>query len=362
MTECKRCLMNSSVPEFIKTSDGCNYCDAMLNASKKEFLTEDERANFIEKVKVKGKDKPYDCIIGLSGGLDSSYALHLAVQEGLRPLAVHMDNGWNSELAQNNIANLVKALDVDLYTHVIDWEEYREMMQSFFDADVIDIELLYDNAMLAVNYQLANKYGLKYILAGTNNATEGIPMPKGWNWYKYDKKNIINIASKFGSKVKQKSFPYISTFDRVIFRQVKRINWISFLDYFDYNKETAIKLLVENYNYKPYPYKHYESVFTRFYQGYILPEKFKVDKRLPHLSALVVNNQISKEQGLDILKSSPYPSERDLTLDKEYFLKKMGWNESVLTEYLNKPEVSHDKYGSELSFNQLIGKLKTWIQ
>jgi len=362
MIECKKCLMNSNVPEFVATTVGCNYCDAMINANKQELLTEHERNSFIENVKSSGKNKPYDCIIGLSGGLDSSYALHLAVKEGLRPLAVHMDNGWNSELAQNNIANLVSALDVDLYTHVIDWDEYREMMQSFFDADVIDIELLYDNAMLAVNYQLAKKYNLKYILAGTNNATEGIPMPKGWNWYKYDKKNIRNIGSKFGAKFNQKSFPYISTLDRVIFRQVLKINWISFLDYFQYNKETAKTLLVENYNYKPYPYKHYESVFTRFYQGYILPEKFKVDKRLPHLSALVVNGQISKAEGEEILRSSPYPSERDLELDREYFLKKMGWSESNLIDYLSRPEVNHAEYGSELSFNQFIGKFKTWIQ
>jgi N-acetyl sugar amidotransferase len=362
MIECKRCLMNDTVPEFTETLDGCNYCQTMLGAKQHELLTESEKNNFIETVKSKGKGKPYDCIIGLSGGLDSSYALHLAVEAGLRPLAVHMDNGWNSELAQNNIANLVNALDVDLYTHVIDWEEYREMMQSFFDADVIDIELLYDNAMLAVNYQLADKYNLKYILAGTNNATEGIPMPKGWNWYKYDKKNICNIGSKFGAKYNQKSFPYISTLDRIIFRQVKKIHWISFLDYFQYNKETAKKLLVEKYNYKPYPYKHYESVFTRFYQGYILPRKFMVDKRLPHLSALVVNGQITKAEGKDILNTSPYPSERDLNMDKEYFLKKMGWTEPELLEYLSRPKVEHDKYGSELSFNQRIGKFKNWIR
>ena len=161
MTECKKCLMNSNVPEFVTTTDGCNYCDAMNNENNQELLSEEERNKFINNVKTSGKNKSYDCIIGVSGGLDSSYALHLAVKEGLRPLAVHMDNGWNSELAQNNIANLVSELDIDLYTHVIDWDEYRVMMQSFFDADVIDIELLYDNAMLAVNYQLARKYNLK---------------------------------------------------------------------------------------------------------------------------------------------------------------------------------------------------------
>lgn len=362
MIECKRCLMNSDVPEFVVTADGCNYCDTMVNANKRKSLTEEEKKSFIDKVKAEGINKPYDCIIGLSGGLDSSYALHLAVKEGLKPLAVHMDNGWNSELAQNNIANLVSELRVDLYTHVIDWEEYREMMQCFFDADVIDIELLYDNAMLAINYQLARRYRLRYILAGTNNATEGIPMPKGWNWYKYDKKNIKDICSKAGGKSSQKSFPYISTLDRVVFRKIHQINWISFLDYFQYDKEAAKRLLVDCYRYKPYPYKHYESIFTRFYQGYILPEKFKVDKRLPHLSALVVNGQYSREEGLEILKTSPYPSERDLELDKEYFLKKMGWSAQDLVDYLGRPGVDHDRYGSEVYVNHLVGKFKNWIR
>lgn len=362
MKECKRCLMNSDVPEFATTADGCSYCDTMIKANKQKSLSEEDKRSFINNVRAQGRNKPYDCIIGLSGGLDSSYALHLAVKEGLKPLAVHMDNGWNSELAQNNIANLVHELGVDLYTHVIDWDEYREMMQCFFDADVIDVELLYDNAMLAVNYQLARRYNLRYILAGTNNATEGIPMPKGWNWYKYDKKNIKNICSKLGGKANQKSFPYISTLNRVMFRTVKKINWVSFLDFFHYNKEAAKVLLVDSYKYKPYPYKHYESIFTRFYQGYILPEKFKVDKRLPHLSALVVNGQISKAEGLEILKTSPYPSERDLELDKEYFLKKMGWSEQNLIDYLNRPEIGHDRYGSEIRVNQFIGRIKKWIR
>jgi hypothetical protein len=176
------------------------------------------------------------------------------------------------------------------------------------------------------------------------------------------KKNIKNICSKFAGKGNQKSFPYISTLDRVMFRQVQKINWVSFLDYFQYNKETAKALLVDNYKYKPYPYKHYESIFTRFYQGYILPEKFNVDKRLPHLSALVVNGQISKAEGLEILKTSPYPSDRDLELDKEYFLKKMGWSESNLIDYLNRPEVNHDRYGSEVALSQLVGNVKKWIQ
>ena len=362
MVECKRCLMNSSVPDFSTTSEGCNYCDAMIAAKSKLVRSDKDLCKLIETIKLSGSGKNYDCIIGLSGGLDSSYALHLAVKNGLRPLAVHMDNGWNSELAQNNISNLVSKLNVDLYTHVIDWDEYRDMMQAFFNADVIDIELLYDNAMLGVNYQLANKYKLKHILAGTNNATEGIPIPSGWNWYKYDKKNIKSIVSKFGYAKKFRTFPFISTVDRVYFRKIKKINWISFLDYFDYSKEHAKDLLVNEYGYKPYPYKHYESIFTRFYQGYILPKKFKVDKRLPHLSALVITTELSRGEALELLKSSPYPSIKELASDTEYFLKKMGWNEGELLSYINRPANSHDKFGTEVLLNNLVNKLKLWIR
>ena len=161
--QCLRCVMDASADGIVFDENGvCNYC--------KEFL--DRKS---------GKGKPYDCVVGVSGGVDSSWTLVEVVRLGLRPLAVHMDNGWNSELAQNNIANLVRNLGVDLHTHVIDWGEYRELMQAFFDADVIDLELLYDNAMLAVNYAQARQFDLKYILAGTNKATEGMRIPKTWN-------------------------------------------------------------------------------------------------------------------------------------------------------------------------------------
>jgi hypothetical protein len=235
------------------------------------------------------------------------------------------------------------------------------MMQAFFDSDVIDVELLYDNAMLAVNYQIASKYNIKYILAGTNNATEGIPIPSGWNWYKYDKKNIKSICKKFNKGSSFNSFPFISTIDRLFYRQIKNIQWLSFLDYFDYKKDDAIKLLVNKYNYKPYPYKHYESVFTRFYQGYILPNKFKVDKRLPHLSALVVNGQMSRENALEILEGSPYPSNNELNSDIEYFLKKMDWSLSDLDSYIKRPRVEHSQYPSEFELSKYFTRLKKWM-
>ena len=349
---CTRCVMDTSAPDIVFDENGiCNCCSEFLSrASATLFQDQSQKQHELEllvrKIKEQGKNKPYDSIIGLSGGVDSSTALVYAVRLGLRPLAVHMDNGWDSELAQNNIANLVRILGVDLVTHVIDWGEYRALMQAFFDADVIDVELLYDNAMLAVNYQQAAKHGIHYILAGTNQSTEGMRIPPTWNWFKLDKRNIMAIAHRAGI-VSFKTFPAIGTLDFIWYKFVKRIKWISFLDYFEYNKFEAIQMLQRDFGFKPYPYKHYESIFTRFYQGYILPEKFGVDKRRVHLSTLIISNQMSRGEALEILEDPPYPSKLDLEEDKYYFLKKMGWSTNQLEEYISRPERPHDSFPSE---------------
>jgi N-acetyl sugar amidotransferase len=344
--------MDSSVPDIQFDAEGiCSYCTDFLDrcAHALDDSSETKAGKLqalVDQVKRAGRGKRYDCIVGVSGGVDSSWVLVRAVELGLRPLAVHMDNGWNSELAQNNIANLVKALGVDLYTHVIDWHEYRALMQAFFDADVLDVELLYDNAMAAVNYQQVARYGLKHLLAGTNSATEGMLMPKGWNWNKFDKKNIQAIGKRF-TNTALRTFPSIGTFDFFYFRFVKGIRWISVLDLMPYSKAAVLKELQEKYGYKPYPYKHYESIFTRFYQGYLLPTKFGVDKRKLHLGTLVAAGQMDRAAALQDLKRIPYPSEAQLNEDKQYFLKKMGWTQADLDEYLRRPPVAHDAYPSE---------------
>lgn len=360
---CSRCVMDESVEDILFDNDGvCNYCKEFLMRSSNVLNIDTssldvKRKDFINRVKATSKGKKYDCIIGVSGGVDSSFALVKAVESGLRPLAVHMDNGWNSELAQNNIHNLVDKLGVDLYTHVIDWPEYRKLMEAFFTADVIDVELLYDNAMLAVNYNLAKKFGVKFILAGTNMSTEGMLIPRSWNWFKFDKRNILSIAKK-SSINKFVTFPAMGVFDYIINRYVRKINWISFLDYFDYKKDDALNVLVRDFSYKPYPYKHYESVFTRFYQGYILPQKFNVDKRLVHFSTLIMTGQLDREVALSKLNELPYPSLADLEKDKSYFLKKMGWTTLELDSYLSRPRVEHSFYGSELSVMRSLQNVK----
>jgi N-acetyl sugar amidotransferase len=349
---CCRCVMDTSVTNITFDEQGiCNYCTEFLKDSehilhKESVKRKQELDVFISKIKSDGEGKQYDCVVGVSGGVDSSWCLVQAVKLGLRPLAVHMDNGWNSELAQNNIENLVRGLGVDLHTHVIDWDEYRNLMQAFFDADVIDVELLYDNALLGVNFEQAARHRTKYILSGSNQATEGMKIPKGWNWFKQDKKNIVAIAKQFG-EVKLQTFPAFSTIDYIWYEFIRNIHWIPFIDYFEYNKSEVVEALVNGYGYKPYPYKHYESIFTRFYQGYILPEKFGVDKRRVHLGTLVAVGQMSREEAIKGLEGIPYPSQKALDDDKQYFIKKMGWTFGQLEEYISRAEIPHNEYPSE---------------
>lgn len=360
--QCTRCVMDTSAADIVFDSNGvCSYCTEFLERSSHVIFEQSHDKmvrlqGLIDSVKKAGRGKLYDCVVGVSGGVDSSWVLAEAVRLGLRPLAVHMDNGWNSELAQNNIANLVTSLGVDLHTHVIDWEEYRGLMQAFFDADVIDVELLYDNAMLAVNYAMARKYGLKYILAGTNQATEGIAIPRNWNWFKLDKRNVYSLARRAGL-AKLKSFPSIGTIDYLLARVGNRVHWTSFLDYLHFNKFDALDVLEQRFGYRRYPFKHYESIFTRFYQGYILPRKFNVDKRRLHLSTLIVSGQITRSKALQGLEGIAYLSNEDMESDIKYFLKKMGWTSKDLEEYITRPEKSHDSYGSEKWFGDLINSL-----
>lgn len=355
--------MDTSACDIVFDSDGvCNYCREFLERAghivfKDPASRAQELAHFIDQVKSDGRGKRYDCLIGVSGGVDSSWALVQAVRLGLRPLAVHMDNGWNSELAQNNIANLIRGLGVDLYTHVIEWYEYKNLMQAFFDANVLDVELLYDNAMLAVNYSQAARYGVHNILSGTNLATEGLRIPVTWNWFKFDKKNIKSLGHRFKQQ-SLKTFPAIGTFEFIYYEYIKQIHWISFLNFFEYNKFDALDSLEKNFGYKRYPYKHYESIFTRFYQGYILPRKFNIDKRRVHLSTLVISRQLSREDAMMQLREQPYPSAHALAEDINYFLKKMDWSRDQLDAYISAPEIRHDVYPSELSAWKFFGSIR----
>lgn len=349
---CGVCLMDETAPDIVFDAAGqCNFCrdfETALAIMPSAEEREARRRALVREVREAGRGKRYDCIVGVSGGADSSYSLWLAVNEGLRPLAVHLDNGWNSELASHNIATLVSRLNVDLMTHVIDWEENRDLQRSFFAADVIDIELLMDSAMLATNFRAARRFGVKYILSGSNQATEGMRMPAGWNHSKYDAANARAIHQRYGH-VPIRTHPLYSTTQFLLDRYLRRIRWVSFLDYFEYNKVKAMAFLEGQLGYKPYPYKHYESVFTRFYQGCILPLKFGVDKRKLHLSALVVSGQMSRDEAIALLEDDPYPDPLQKRDDRYFVLKKLGFSEAEFDAYMARPPLPHATYPSELN-------------
>jgi N-acetyl sugar amidotransferase len=361
---CTRCIMDSSVNDIVFDSSGvCNYCTDYIARHSDSFdesqLIIDNRKAFHENVRRNGKGKPYDCIVGVSGGVDSSYALYLAVENGLRPLAVHLDNGWDSEIAQYNISNLVRKLGVDLYTHVIDWPENRDIQRSLFKSGVIDIEMIMDNAQAATNFKQASRLGLKDILSGTNTMTEGMPLPPGWAHYKFDARNIRAIQRKFGS-FKIRSHPIMSTLDWFNYKYVKKIQWHNYLDYFAYNKEIAISTLEREFDYVRYKYKHGESVFTRFYQNYVLPVKFSVDKRLVHHSTLICSGQMTRESAIADLTGSQYIGSQEAASDRCYVLKKLGFNDEEFDGYMNSDPVPHEKYPSEVPMllaMQRVGRL-----
>lgn len=363
---CTRCVMDTSAGDITFDAAGvCNYCTEFIerlhHSENKELQEFGSLENFVAHLKREARGKEYDCVLGVSGGVDSSYALLLAVRQGLNPLAVHLDNGWNSELASHNIANLVTKLGVDLYTHVIDWEENRDMQRSFFLANVVDIELLMDNAMLAVNYQQAARYGLKYILSGTNTATEGLQMPAAWNHNKLDVRNIRGIQKKFGS-FKIRTHPLFSTLDRIWYGTVRGIRWVPFLNFVNYVKADALEELEREVGYKPYPYKHYESVFTRFYQAVILPKKFGFDKRRVHLSALVMTNQMSRAKAMEMLTHSPYPDPEQELQDTRFVKKKLGFTDDWFEAYLRAPAVDHQAYPSEKPLWDALNNVRRLVQ
>lgn len=358
--QCTRCVLDTSTKTITFNADGiCNYCHGYDEMAKTTVLRpkavrDAELNNIVEKIKVSGQDNEYDCIVGISGGLDSSYMAVLVKELGLRPLLVHFDNGWDSELAVKNIENLVTKLNYNLYTYVIDWEEFKDLQISYFKASVIDIEVPTDQLIFAVLFKIAREHNIKYILEGYNFRTE-YGIPTDWNFSKkFDLTNLRNIHSKFG-KLKLKKFPTISADDLLLFDQIYHIRTASLINLVDYDWHAVRKMLMENYNYTPYQYKHYESIFTRFYQGYILPKKFNIDKRLAHLSTLVRSGYITRDTALEELKNPPYPIEQQKA-DKEYVLKKWDMSEEEFEKIMNSPIVSHDVYGYDKT--SFLTKLK----
>jgi N-acetyl sugar amidotransferase len=364
---CTRCVMDTNDDHnIIFDGEGhCNYCNAYFaqkNASSKtpEQLKA-ELQKIIEDIKSETKHSKYDCIVGVSGGADSMYTVYLLVTMGLNPLVVHYDNGWDSELAVKNIEVMLSKLNIDLYTYVNDWEEFKDIQLSFFKANVIDIELVTDQGIIAVLYKLSKKYNIRHVFTGHNTATEFI-LPKHWYHWKLDGLNIKAIHKKFG-KVKLKTYPIVSYFDQYYMNKTGKIKQYFILNYVEYNKEKVKAMLTKEYGWVDYTGKHNESIFTRFYQNYILPLKFKVDKRKAHLSSLICSGQISRETALAELQFRPWEAKETIE-EKSYVIKKLGVTESWFDRWMKEKPVSHFAYPSYLTrhdkwmrqFKKLLGR------
>lgn len=349
--------MDTTDPNIEFDENGvCNHCTSYLSRIDQFILPEKVRQKKLEetifKMKAHGQGKPYDCVAGVSGGVDSTYMVYKATELGLRPLAVHLDNGWDSKIAVSNIERVLKKLGVDLYTHVINWEEFKDLQHAYFKASVVDIEVASDHAIMALVRNYTADRGLKYILGGTNYATEGI-MPRSWVWTKNDLTNLKDIHRKFGSR-KLKTYPTLGFLKLVYLRKIKGLTTFPFLNYIDYNREKAKQFLIENLGWEDYGGKHHESIFTKFYQAYILPRKFNIDKRKAHLSTMICSGQTTREKALKVLEEPLYDL-KELQRDREYLLKKFGWSEQYFEDLMNLPVMQHTDYKTDLWLRRLLG-------
>jgi len=317
-------------------------------------LKESKLAELVSKIKKDGANHSYDCIVGVSGGVDSTYVSFLVKKLGLRPLAIHFDNGWNSELAVKNIENVLKVLNIDLFTYVVDWHEFRDLQLSFLKASTPDGEIPTDHAISALLWQEASKRGIKYIISGMNFATEAISVP-AWAYGHSDWKYIRDIHSRFGVK-KLKTYPRFGFFNLFYYNFIRGVRIISILNYVDYDKGKAKNTLVNELGWRDYGGKHYESIYTRFFQGYVLPTKFGIDKRVGHLSDLINSGQITRSEALLSLTHTDYPDELSRS-DKEYVIKKLGLNDERFDEIMSAPVKSFKNYRNSFQFVQFLRNL-----
>jgi N-acetyl sugar amidotransferase len=323
---CSRCVMDTTDPKIIFDAEGiCNHCNQFAERAPREWFPNDEGkrrwSTLVDLMKKNGEGKEYDCILGLSGGVDSSYLALKIHESGLRPLVMHVDAGWNTEFAVANIEAVVKYCGFDLYTHVVDWEDMRDLQIAYLNAAVANQDVPQDHIFFSSLYHFATKNGIRYILSGGNLATEGI-YPQTWEGSAMDAINLMAIHKQYGQR-KLSHYKTISFFDCYVWYPFfKKMRTLRPLNYMNYKKEEALKELKVKVGYKPYPRKHGESLFTKLFQNYYLPQKFGMDKRRPHFSSLIVSGQMTRTEALAKLDEPLYDLD-DLEIDITYFCKKL---------------------------------------
>lgn len=363
---CTNCVMDTTDSAITFDVDGvCDHCNNFYKKILPHWQTDETGANKLqaiaETIKQEGVGKDFDCIIGMSGGIDSSYLTYIAKAKfGLRPLVFHVDAGWNSQEAVNNIEKLVDKLGLDLYTEVIDWAEMRDLQLAYFKSGVPHIDTPQDHAFFATMYKFAEQYKVKYILTGSNLSTECIRNPIEWMYYQSDSIQLRDIHRQFGTRPLV-NFPITTILrHKVYLRYLKGIRVVTPLNYIPYVKEEAIRLLIDKFGWQPYPQKHFESRFTKFYEGYWLPKKFGYDTRKVQFSSLILTNQMTRQEALAQLSSPPF-DEGTVRQEFEYVAKKLGISEDELQGYLDAPNKSYKDYKSQESIYLVGAKVMKFL-
>lgn len=355
--------MDTTDPKIVFDDMGyCSNCTSALDLGSKTWFPDEKGEKILDNIFIRIKHderkKEFDCIIGLSGGVDSSYLAYLTVNKGLRPLVVHVDCGWNSEQAVRNVENVVKKLNIELHTFVVNWEEMKDLQRSFFKASLPDQDIPQDHAIFAALYDFADKNNIKYVLNGYNFATESI-LPEAWGYQAMDYRHLKAIHNKFGEK-KLKEYPHVNFFQRyVYFTLIRRMVIINPLNYINYRKDEAIEILKRDLGWQYYGGKHYESRFTRFFQSYYLPLKFNFDKRRAHLSSMIISGQLTRDEAMKIMQEDLY-SENEMKFDLEYIAKKLDWSVPEFKAIIDQPPVHHKSFPTNdflFSFGRKLKKI-----
>lgn len=340
---CSRCILDTTVPEIKFDQNGvCNYCK-IYDLLEEEYPVgkkgKIDLGNLICNIKRSGRGKRYDCVVGVSGGTDSSYMLYQAVKMGLRPLAVHFDNGWNSEIAVGNIKKLCTRLDVDLHTYVVDWEEFKDLQLSFLRASVPDAEIPTDIGILGTLFRTADKEGIKYIFNGHSFRTEGIA-PIGWTYM--DGRYINSVHNKFGTR-KLSTYTNFLLRDFIYYTFIKPIKVVPFLNYLDYSKDKGKEILSKKLDWKYYGGHHHESIFTQFFQSYYLPKKFNIDKRKRELSARIRAGLLDRKAALEEVTKNSYEYDREIV---DYVINKLGLTKKDFEKIMKAKNKSFKDYST----------------
>ncbi len=348
---CSNCVMDTTDSKIEFDEKGvCDHCRSFYEHTLPNWHVGERGgvmlASQLDRIRKNGRGKDFDCIIGMSGGIDSSYLTYVAKEEfGLRPLVFHVDGGWNSDIAVNNIERLVDGLKLDLYTEVIDWEDMKDLQLAYFKSGVPHIDTPQDHAFFATMYKFATQYGVKDILTGANLSTECVRNPVEWMYFQSDSVQLKDIHRQFGTKPLRNYQVTSILWHKLYLPYVKGIKSWRPLNFIPYTKTDAMTLLATKFGWQPYPQKHFESRFTRFYESYWLPEKFGFDTRRVQYSSLILTGQMDRREALEKLQSPAYDPET-IHHDMEFVATKLGIGVDELQRYFDAPNKSYTDYKS----------------